>query len=71
MSRRAGALLTTSAQVALLSPFMRELVLLDGVGSTHDAPLLLPKQASSVQLPLAACCGFLKLRAPCRSVPRC
>jgi hypothetical protein len=31
-------------QVALLSPIMRDLVVLDGVG-THDAPLLLPKQA--------------------------
>ncbi len=35
-------------QVALLSPFLRELVLLDGVGS-HDEPLQLPKQVHALE----------------------
>lgn len=31
-------------QIALISPIMRDLVLFDGAGSSHDAPVLLPKQ---------------------------
>lgn len=33
-----------AGQVALISPTLRDLVLFDGAGGTHEAPLLLPKQ---------------------------
>ena len=36
--------LCAPCQVALISPFLRELVLFDGAGTTHEAPLQLPKQ---------------------------
>lgn len=44
-------------QVALLSPFIRDLILLDGASVCKDAPLVLPKQvgADVLQLTLEYC----------------
>jgi hypothetical protein len=54
-------------QVALLSPILRDLVVLDGVG-THDAPLLLPKQACTMCCALGALFALTAaLAARCRS----
>jgi len=47
----------TRGQVALLSPFIRDLILLDGASVCKDAPLVLPKQvgADVLQLTLEYC----------------
>ena len=34
-------------KIALISPTLRDLVLFDGAGGTHEAPLLLPKQVGT------------------------
>ena len=48
-------------QVALISPFLRELVLFDGAGTTHEAPLQLPNQVGALQAcPLWAACDPLR-----------
>ena len=39
--------LSAPCQVALISPILRELVLFDGAGTTHEAPLQLPKQVGA------------------------